>query len=43
MVVGSVPARTLVLKSGSARDTRYTVYYAYLISMISHLFIVNSR
>ena len=31
-----------MLKSGSARDIRYMVYYVYLNSMMNHLFIVGS-
>ena len=41
-VMGGVPTKTLQLKSGSARNTRYRVYYTYLSSMMSHLFIVGN-
>lgn len=30
MMEGGVPARTLTLKLGSVRDSRFKVYYVYL-------------
>ena len=37
-VMGGVPARILTLKLGCPRGSSYWVYYAYLSSMMSHLF-----
>ena len=42
MAMGAVPTRTPTLKSRSARGTKYIVYEAYLVSIISHIFIMVS-